>query len=444
MERKRAIQGTTDFHSTTMVPGLPYSNQVLLPSSHAQRRALPGAHYNMMANSQYMPEGSPYDFPSMGEAYHAQSTVKTLKMADPEEEAYRPSKARKAARKTKTPKRADHLTFLSKVLSEVSSMSPSIVLKNAELFATRATEVRLAEADKAGKIKRPLNAFMLYRKFYQDVAKTCCTKNNHQQVSTVCGESWKREQKHLKNEFARLAAEERRMHVEAFPSYKYDPLHSKKRDDKDSMVSLPLDKDGFEHSSGRALPEENKLKRKLKEVPEYHEPLHLSNSIYPPIVEQQQVFMRPVATQAYWAPQPVQVGPYYEERTYQVDAGPFQPYQPWHGDDYFPAGNTHLIMNGLHGAAMERGLSAQDTCIDPILLPCSPSSRYDLPGGSGSSAAQEQWNHGRHAEASRAESGLDVRNYDAYLKGTDSDWKVEHLDEPSQFDDWMSQIEGEI
>jgi hypothetical protein len=394
-----------------------------------------------------MPESSPYDFPSMGDAFHAQPTARSLKMADPEEEAYRPTKARKSVRKTRTPKRGDHHpTFLGKVLSEISSMPPSVVLKNAESFAMRATEVRLAEAEKAGKIKRPLNAFMLYRKFYQDVAKTCCTKNNHQQVSTVCGESWKRESKHLKSEFARLASEERKMHVEAFPSYKYDPLHSKKRDDKDSMLSSSLDKDGFEHSNGQALLEEDKLKRKRKEVPEYHEPLHLGSSLYPPIVEQQQVFMRPVATQAYWAPQPVQVAPYYEERTYQVDAGSFQPYQAWHSDDYFSGGNAQLIVNGLHGTAMERGLSAQEACIDPILLPCSPGSRYDLPNG-GSSAAQEQWNHGGHAEASRTDPvipGVDVRSYDAYLKGTDSDWKVEHLEEPSQFDDWMSQVEGEM
>jgi hypothetical protein len=65
MERKRlAIQGTADFG----LSGHPYSNQILLPvssagayiefpyskiltlsqSSHAQRRAMPGSHYNMM------------------------------------------------------------------------------------------------------------------------------------------------------------------------------------------------------------------------------------------------------------------------------------------------------------------------------------------------------------------------------------------------------------
>lgn len=320
-----------------------------------------------------MSEGSVYEFPNMGDSFHAQSANRSLKLSDSsEEEAYRPTKARKAARKAKTPKRGEHHpTFLGKVLSDISSIPPSVVLKNAELFATRATEVRLAEAEKAGKIKRPLNAFMLYRKFYQDVAKTCCTKNNHQQVSTVCGESWKREPKHLKTEFAHLASEERRMHVEAFPSYKYDPLHSKKRDDKDSMLPLPLDKDGFEHSNCRDLPEE-KPKRKRKEVPEYHEPLHLGSSLYPPIVEQQQLFMRPVATQAYWAPQPVQVAPYYEGRTCQVDAGSFQPYQAWHSDDYFSGGNPQLLVSGLHAAAMERGLSAQEACIDPILLPVRP------------------------------------------------------------------------
>lgn len=390
----------------------------------------------------------------MGEAFQAQPTARTLKIADSDQEAYRPTKARKAVRKTKISKRGEHIKLLSKALSDISSVPPSAVLKNAELFATRATEVRLAEADKAGKIKRPLNAFMLYRKFYQDVAKTCCTKNNHQQVSTVCGDSWKNcEPSHLVHEFTRLAAEERRKHVEAFPSYKYDPLHSKKRDDKESMLSLPLDKGDFEHGSDRAaLPEENKLRRKKKDISEHLESLHLpvANQGYPPIIDDQPVFMsRSIASQAYWplsVPQ-VQHAPYYTEPAYIDAAGSLQTCRVWLGEDYLHSRNAQLLMNGLQGVAMERGLSCEEAFIDPALLPCPPNSRYDLPSG-GSSAAQDQWNHGRPAEASHADPmipGVDVRgSYDAYLKGTDSDWKVEHLEEPSQFDEWMSQLEGEV
>ncbi|KAL6887825.1 hypothetical protein GGI43DRAFT_417155 [Trichoderma evansii] len=57
MERKGlTIQGTTDFglpsHSATIaVHGHPYSNQVLLPSSHTQRRIVSDTHYNMMVRN---------------------------------------------------------------------------------------------------------------------------------------------------------------------------------------------------------------------------------------------------------------------------------------------------------------------------------------------------------------------------------------------------------
>ncbi|UKZ92527.1 uncharacterized protein TrAFT101_007476 [Trichoderma asperellum] len=453
MERKGpAIQGTTDFglsgHSTTItLHGHPYSNQVLLPSSYTQRRTVSDAHYNMMANSQYMTE-SAYNFSSMEDALHAQPAARSLKIADSEQEAYRPTKARKTVRKTKISKRGEHTKFLSRALSVISSVPQTVVLKNAELFATRATEVRLDEADKAGKIKRPLNAFMLYRKFYQDVAKTCCTKNNHQQVSTVCGDSWKNlESSQLVREFTRLAAEERKRHVEAFPSYKYDPLHSKKRDDKDSMLSLPLDKGDFEHSGDRALPEDNKVKRKKKDLSEHHGSLQLGNEMYPPTFDDQQVFMaRPYPPQAYWTPAlQVQPAPYYTGN--YVDHDQFQGLHVWSSEDSLHGGNAQPLITGLQGVPMERGLSVQKICVDPKLFYCPPSSKYDLPNSS-SSAAQEQWNQGGPSEASHTDPvipGVDVRgSYDAYLKGTDSDWKVEHLEEPSQFDDWMSQVEGGI
>lgn len=385
----------------------------------------------------------------MGEALHARPTARSLKIADSEQEAYRPTKARKTVRRTRVSKRGEPIkpiNSLSRALSEISTVDKDVILANAELFATRPTQVRKEEEAKAGKIKRPLNAFMLYRKFYQDVAKTCCIKNNHQQVSTVCGDSWKNcEPSDLVRAFTLLAAKERKNHAIAFPLYKYDPLHSKKRDDRDSMLSLPMDKGDFEHFNDRALPEENKLKRKRKDSPEHHESLHLDNGLYPPIVDQQQVFVaRPVAPQAYWTPPALQVqsSPYA-----YLDPGSLHPCRVWLGEDYLHDMNAQPLMNGMQGVIMERGSSCQEASIDPALIPCEPNLKYDLPNSS-SSAAQGQWNQRGPAEILHTEPmipGVDVRgSYDAYLKGTDSDWKVEHLEEPSQFDDWMSQIHGDV
>jgi hypothetical protein len=80
--------------------------------------------------------------------------------------------------------------------------------------------------------------------------------------------------------------------------------------------------------------------------------------------------------------------------------------------------------------------------IDPALLPYQHSTMYSLPNGS--RTVQEQWHQGP-IEISHTGSmmpGLDMGgSYDAYLRGTESDWKVEQFEEPSQFEDWMSQVD---
>jgi hypothetical protein len=78
-------------------------------------------------------------------------------------------------------------------------------------------------------VKRPLNAFMLYRKDKQSEIPT----SNHQSVSRIIGAMWKNESADTKAKYNALAQQEREKHRLAYPGYKYSP---KKRINKDKKV----------------------------------------------------------------------------------------------------------------------------------------------------------------------------------------------------------------
>jgi hypothetical protein len=78
-------------------------------------------------------------------------------------------------------------------------------------------------------VKRPLNAFMLYRKDKQNEIPT----SNHQSVSRIIGAMWKSESAETKSKYNTLAQKEREKHRLAYPGYKYSP---KKRINKDKKV----------------------------------------------------------------------------------------------------------------------------------------------------------------------------------------------------------------
>lgn len=78
-------------------------------------------------------------------------------------------------------------------------------------------------------VKRPLNAFMLYRKDKQAEIPT----SNHQSVSRIIGAMWKNESADIKAKYNTLAQKERENHRRAYPGYKYSP---KKRINKDKKV----------------------------------------------------------------------------------------------------------------------------------------------------------------------------------------------------------------
>ncbi|KAL7794609.1 hypothetical protein V8C37DRAFT_64889 [Trichoderma ceciliae] len=356
----------------------------------------------------------------------------------------RPSRERRTEKKTRNSKRREHASSLGRALSEIATEVPHILVPDAADFATRAIELRHGEATNAGKIKRPLNAFMLYRRSYQNVAKTCCTRNNHQQVSAVCGESWTScEPPDVISEFNRLATIERQMHEQAFPNYKYDPLHSKKGDDQNAAPSQPLDTSNLEHVSGCGIARGNKANRNMRNTPKHN--LHSGNDGYPQAVDEQlPLQVRPVASHPHWtSPVPqAHPTPYFEDQHAFLYSGSFQTHSMLPGEDCLARISSPPGIHGLYGDAMDHCSNFTEIFIDPSLLPCQPGMVYDLPNCP--LAVQEQW-HQRAMERSRSEAMMpDVDmagSYDAYLRGTKHDWKIEQLEEPSQFEDWMSQAD---
>ncbi|KAI1094151.1 hypothetical protein F5B19DRAFT_67255 [Rostrohypoxylon terebratum] len=102
---------------------------------------------------------------------------------------------------------------------------------NIEEYVNRLPEVRQAEVrdSKEGKIKRPMNAFMLYRKAYQNRTKEWKKHDNHQVISQVCGTSWNMESQELRDQYDSWAKIERANHKLAFPDYKFAPAKAKNK-----------------------------------------------------------------------------------------------------------------------------------------------------------------------------------------------------------------------
>lgn len=111
-------------------------------------------------------------------------------------------------------------------LSELATHYPDVAVADIASYVNRPREVRLKEVAQSktpGKVKRPMNAFMLYRKAYQILAKELCTQNNHQVVSQVCGDGWPLEPESVREQFNQWARIERENHHIAHPNYKFTP-----------------------------------------------------------------------------------------------------------------------------------------------------------------------------------------------------------------------------
>jgi hypothetical protein len=112
-----------------------------------------------------------------------------------------------------------------KLLSELVDGKESAVL-DIESYVHRSQRERkdeVAMSKTASRIKRPLNAFMLYRKVYQKHVKKHFTINNHRFVSQLCGASWALEPGYIRRKYTEWAMVERDNHAKTWPGYKFSP-----------------------------------------------------------------------------------------------------------------------------------------------------------------------------------------------------------------------------
>jgi hypothetical protein len=159
---------------------------------------------------------SGYSIPRAGQTPQVKS--------EPRPRAEKAPKAKKGKKdKGKAEKR---IAKLDRPLSELTRDWTHMPVVDIEAYVNRSAEDRRKEVEDGkfpGKIKRPMNSFMLYRKAYQNRTKDWCLQNNHQIVSQVCGDSWPLEPDAVKEQFNEWARIERQNHQAAHPGYKFSP-----------------------------------------------------------------------------------------------------------------------------------------------------------------------------------------------------------------------------
>ncbi|KAI1412393.1 hypothetical protein F5Y13DRAFT_180170 [Hypoxylon sp. FL1857] len=88
---------------------------------------------------------------------------------------------------------------------------------------------------KAPKVPRPRNAFILYRQHYQGQVAARHPGLANPEISKLIGEQWREQPEEVKNNWKRLAEEEKIRHQRQYPDYRYQPRRGGK-----SASSRPL------------------------------------------------------------------------------------------------------------------------------------------------------------------------------------------------------------
>lgn len=358
----------------------------------------------------------------------------------------------KRRKQAKTGKRA---LLCGKPLSSISAEGGDALVFDVDSFVHRPTGVRKQEQQKEGKVKRPLNDFVLYRKAYSAVAKEQVMvkehKNNQQLVSQICGESWGIETVDIKAKFKKLASVERAKHFQAFPDYKYAPKPGKKPKDTPTDKGATARGGGAESQCAMVLTPQfvAQLPDHLNYVPRADAvPLgHAMGSVA-------------MGHLAQYAP----AGPHWSSPGMP---SVFGAYGHLGQDDMFGYGRGLVIkeetpppaLSTAHlqqAPSMQRqpdaslcGVSASplDLCIDPSLLPRTSEPMYHQympPEGVPliTFAGPPPLAGPGEDMMMAAVPDLSIDGaHNAYLRGTEADWQVELLDEASHFNDWMAQEE---
>lgn len=168
---------------------------------------------------------------------------------------------------------------LEKPLSELTKDWTHVPVVDIAAYVNRSVEERRKEVEEGkqpGKVKRPMNSFMLYRKAYQNRTKNWCLQNNHQVVSQVCGDSWPLEPESIRQQFNEWARLERVNHQKAHPGYKFSPSKAgvpqkpspaSKRKAIEEVLSEESDLDDFDWEKGTTRRPKKHMKQEHRRSP---------------------------------------------------------------------------------------------------------------------------------------------------------------------------------
>lgn len=162
-------------------------------------------------------------------------TTRTTKANKSESDEETPRKAAKG--KKKYPMDKSKIPQLTEPLSELTKDLEHIPIRDMLAWGNRSKEERDKDIGKVGRIPRPMNSFMLYRSAYSDRCKIWCAQNNHQVVSTVCGQSWALESPEIRRLYGEYAQIERDSHAKAYPDYRFTPAKATKKGRKRRKLS---------------------------------------------------------------------------------------------------------------------------------------------------------------------------------------------------------------
>lgn len=171
----------------------------------------------------YLPEPEYLFLPPENQAFVAQPCPQQSTQQEPVAvpQFATPSRAKEPtsskARRKKNASAEKRKLILEKPWSELPIEEGSDPMAEIAKYVNRSLERRQLEAEKDGKVKRSLNAFILYRKAYGGVAKVA----GMQSFPAMAAESWAMESASVRDQFYALANTEKHFHKQAFPDYKY-------------------------------------------------------------------------------------------------------------------------------------------------------------------------------------------------------------------------------
>ncbi|KFZ16245.1 hypothetical protein V501_02296 [Pseudogymnoascus sp. VKM F-4519 (FW-2642)] len=196
-----------------------------------------------------------------------------------------PKPKAKKVKKEKKVKAENKIARLEQPLSVLTREWTHVPVVDIDAYVNRSAEIRRQEVEEGknpGKVKRPMNSFMLYRKAYQNRTKNWCLQNNHQVVSQVCGDSWPLEPDDVRAQFNEWARIERQNHQNAHPGYKFSPAKAGTAKAPKRKASVSDEESGleeFDWKDGRSNAKGPKRQR-LTPKPSHTPPAKFQNQPY--------------------------------------------------------------------------------------------------------------------------------------------------------------------